>query len=91
MKDILDQFTEYFSTCIPSQLISNKDPELKESIAKYVITQDSVSSGSYCFDVRRNGLKKDGTQKQRSPINNQKTALLRPELGACVVTEQKWQ
>lgn len=80
LKDIIDQLTEYSSTFIPNQLIANKDPALKESITKYVTAQDSVSSGIYCFDVRRNGLKKDGTQIQIRPINEQKAALLRPEL-----------
>jgi hypothetical protein len=42
---------------------------------------DSESStGIYCIGVKRNGIRKDGTQKQRSPENNQKAALLRPEL-----------
>lgn len=79
--DVIQQFTQYFATFIPNQLISNKEMFLKTSITEYLNKTDSKSStGIYCFDVKRNGVKKDGTPAQRSPENNQKAALLRPKL-----------
>ncbi|EEM08014.1 hypothetical protein bmyco0003_52850 [Bacillus pseudomycoides] len=79
--DIIQQFTQYFSTFIPNQLIINKESALEKSISGYLNKSDSQSSsGIYCFGVKRNGLKNDGTPGQRKPENNQKAALLRPEL-----------
>ncbi|EKS8376089.1 TPA: hypothetical protein QC285_002506 [Bacillus cereus] len=76
--DIIQQFTQYFSTFIPNQLIINKESALEKSITRYLNKSDS--DGIYCFGVKRNGLKNDGTPGQRRPENNQKAELLRPEL-----------
>lgn len=79
--DVIQQFTQYFSTFIPDQLMTNKQAPLKNSIIEYLNKTDSESSrGIYCIGVKRNGIKKDGTLGQRSPENNQKAALQRPEL-----------
>lgn len=79
--DVIQQFTQYFSTFIPNHLIINKETSLRNSITEYLNKVDSESStGIYCIGVKRNGIKKDGTPGKRSPENNQKAALLRPEL-----------
>ncbi|MED5244988.1 DUF6037 family protein [Priestia sp. LL-8] len=79
--DVIQQFTQYFSTFIPNQLMANKETSLKNSITEYLNKTDSESStGIYCIGVKRNGIKKDGTSGKRSPENNQKAALLKPEL-----------
>ncbi|WP_144561378.1 DUF6037 family protein [Bacillus mycoides] len=80
-RDLMEEFAQYFSTYIPDRLLINKEEALKKSITEYLNKADSESSaGIYCIGVRRNGLKKDGTPGQRSPENNQKAALLKPEL-----------
>jgi hypothetical protein len=79
--DVIQQFTQQFSTFIPNQLIVDKEIDLKSSITEYLNKTDMDSSkGIYCIGVKRNGTKKDGTSGQRSPENNQKAAIFRPEL-----------
>ncbi|MDN4526417.1 DUF6037 family protein [Fictibacillus fluitans] len=79
--DIIQQFTQYFSTFIPNKLTGNKAALLMNAITEYLNKTDSDSSkGTYCFGLKRNGIKKDGTAKQRSSENNQKAALLKPQL-----------
>ncbi|WP_440971225.1 DUF6037 family protein [Peribacillus frigoritolerans] len=78
----MKQFTQHFSIFIPNHLTTtNNESPLKNSITEYLDKTDSQSSkGKYCFSVKRNGIRKDGKQAQRSPANNQKAALLRPNL-----------
>lgn len=78
--DITKQFTEYFSTFIPNRVIKNKAPLLKNTIINYLNNNREAGIGRYCFDFKRNGMKKDGTPKQRRPENNQKAESLRPDL-----------
>ncbi|MFP7442641.1 MULTISPECIES: DUF6037 family protein [Bacillus] len=75
--DIIKQFTIHFSTFIPNRVKGVKDTSLTNSIKEYLKKSDA---GTYCYAVKRNGLKKDGKLAQRSPENNQKAALLRPTL-----------
>ena len=71
-------FSEYFSEFIPKEKIIIKENNTeKEILAKRI---DKNDNGIYCFDVRRNGPKKDGSLKKRKPKNSNKAELLRPFL-----------
>ncbi|MGG0847792.1 DUF6037 family protein [Peribacillus simplex] len=78
--DITKQFTEYFSTFIPNRVNINKEPLLNDTIINYLNNNREAGTGRYCFDFKRNGMKKDGTPKQRRPENNQKAEFMRPDL-----------
>ena len=81
--DILHQFTEQFGKWIPVEI-----KDLSEGQKKAVVRQLGISDASddpdkiYCIDVRRSGTRADGSLKERSPFNSQKSEFLRPELYA---------
>lgn len=81
--DLLRQFTEQFGEWIPVEI-----EDLSEGQKKAVVRQLGISDTSdhpdkiYCIDVRRTGTRADGSLKERSPFNSQKSEFLRPELYA---------
>ena len=81
--DLLRQFTEQFGEWIPVEI-----KDLSEGQKKAVVRQLGISDASddpdkiYCIDVRRTGTKADGSLKERSSFNSQKSEFLRPELYA---------
>ncbi|MBN3554012.1 hypothetical protein JYA63_07040 [Fictibacillus nanhaiensis] len=77
--NILKQFTDHFATFIPDHISANNNPVLKEAVLTSLDRTDP-NPGRYCIGIRRNGYKKDGSPAQRTPENNQKAALLIPEL-----------
>ena len=77
-RELFLNFSEYFSEFIPKEKIIIKENNTeKEILAKRI---DKNDNGIYCFDVRRNGPKKDGSLKKRKPKNSNKAELLRPFL-----------
>lgn len=77
-RELFLNFSEYFSEFIPKEKIIIKENNTeKEILAKRI---DKNDNGIYCFDVRRNGQKKDGSLKKRKPKNSNKAELLRPFL-----------
>jgi len=79
--DILQEFNKYFGGFIPTKINVNKVKEQKY-LMEYSLSQSDSEDPEkkYCFKVKRNGLKKDGTPAHRSPYNDNVTRLRRPEL-----------
>jgi len=77
-RELFLNFSEYFSKFIPIEKVIIKENNTeKEILAKRT---DKKDNRIYCFDVQRNGSKKDGSLKQRRPENSNKAELLRPFL-----------
>lgn len=81
--DLLRQFTEQFGKWIPVEI-----EDLSDGQKRAVVRQLGISDASddpdkiYCIDVRRTGTRADGSLKERSSFNSQKSEFLRPELYA---------
>lgn len=74
--DILKQFSEYFGSCIPTEINPNKSENLKITIVKSLSKSDSEDPNKiYCYTTKRNP-----DNQQRSPFNDNKTKTLRPNL-----------
>ncbi|OHU85180.1 hypothetical protein BET10_14045 [Pseudoalteromonas amylolytica] len=74
--EIIQQFTDYFSNFIPTQVSDNKPLLVKERMVESLSVSDSEDPKRvYCFDVRRNA-------GQRTMFNDNKTRLLRATLYA---------
>jgi hypothetical protein len=74
--EIIQQFNKYFSDFIPTQIKADKSDLLKQSMINSFSKSDNQDpNDKYCFNVIRNG--KNG---KRSPFNDNKTKLLRPNL-----------
>lgn len=79
--NVLSQFNEYLAKFIPIEIIDNKSELQKEAMATSLSKSDSEDPRrKYCFSVRRNPAKIDGTLGQRSIYNDNKTRLYRPTL-----------
>ncbi|WP_340021955.1 DUF6037 family protein [Paenibacillus sp. FSL K6-1096] len=79
--DILRQFKEYFSRFIPKEVVEDKTDEQLRAIVASLSKSDSENPNKlYCYQVRRNGCKSDGTLAQRSLYNDNKARILRPFL-----------
>lgn len=77
-RELFLNFSEYFSDFIPKEKVIIKENNIeKEILVKHT---DKNHNGIYCYNVKRNGRKKDGSLKQRSPENSNKAELLRPSL-----------
>lgn len=71
--DILQQFYAYFSKFIPDQINLNKSETIKSVMVSSLSKSDSEDPDKvYCYTVTRKG--------NRSPYNDNKTRLLRPNL-----------
>lgn len=78
-RDIFVQFAESFSNAIPQAKIIQRNNELeKQLIASRV--EPNNPNAIYCYDVRRNGHKENGSLNVRSLENSNKAELLRPTL-----------
>lgn len=74
--EILKQFNEQFARFIPTRVELNKPDRLKNPMVNDLSSSDSESPNKlYCFAVRRNG-----GNRNRTPFNDNKTRLLRPDL-----------
>lgn len=79
--DIIQEFTAYFNTYIPLQVINNKEDTQISLMVTSLSKRDGEDANKlYCFKVKRNSEKKDKTYGQRSIYNDNKTRLLRPDL-----------
>lgn len=79
--DVLSQFNEHLAKFIPTEIIENKSESQKEAMTTSLSKSDSEDPRrKYCFSVRRNPPKADGTLGQRSIYNDNKTRLYRPTL-----------
>ncbi|WP_340015673.1 DUF6037 family protein [Paenibacillus sp. FSL K6-1318] len=78
---ILQQFMEYFSRFIPVEVIDNKNEDQLKVMVSSLSKSDSENPNKlYCYQVRRNGIKSDGSLAQRSNFNDNKSRILRPFL-----------
>ncbi|WP_431193912.1 DUF6037 family protein [Bacillus multifaciens] len=79
--DILQQFNQHFSTFIPTKVIEKKS-NIQQKALIYSLSQSDAENPNklYCYAVKRNPPKADGTLGQRSPFNDNKTRILRPTL-----------
>ena len=74
--NILDQFNQYFSKFIPTEVNLKKTKEIKEIMIRSLSKSDSENPNKiYCFSVRRNP-----NNGRRTLYNDNKTKLLRPNL-----------
>lgn len=79
--EILTQFTENFARFIPNQVTLNKPDWLKRPMVGDLSSSDSENPNRlFCYDVRRSG--------NRSPFNDNKTRLLRPNLYSLFCDDQ---
>ena len=77
-REIFINFSECFARVIPMQKVINKPPLERELIGRRA--EGNNPNAIYCFDVRRNGRRLDGTPNSRSIENSNKAEILRPEL-----------
>lgn len=77
-REIFINFSECFARVIPMQKVINKPPLERELIGRRA--EGNNPNAIYCFDVRRNGRRSDGTPNSRSIENSNKAEMLRPEL-----------
>lgn len=86
---VLQQFNEYFSTFIPTEVIENKSDIQNKAMVRSLNESDAENPNKlYCYTVRRNPMKADGTLGQRSSFNDNKTRLLRPKLYQKLCTDK---
>lgn len=86
--DILIQFNEQLAQFIPIEVIGDKSNAQKEAMNVSLSKSDSEDPNRrYCFSVKRNSVRDDGTLGKRSPYNDNKTRLLRPSLYALLGTD----
>lgn len=77
-REIFINFSECFARVIPMQKVINKPLLERELIGRRA--EGNNPNAIYCFDVRRNGSRSDGTPNSRSIENSNKAEMLRPEL-----------
>lgn len=80
--DLLSQFKKYLGTFIPTKIKDTNYSDIeKTAIVRSLSQSDSEDPNKiYCYKVKRNPLKSDGTRSLRSPFNSDKTKILRPDL-----------
>ncbi|MBR0591531.1 DUF6037 family protein [Bacillus pumilus] len=79
--DIMSQFSQRLAEFIPTEVNDNKTENQKEAMCQSLSKSDSEDPRKkYCFSVRRNPVREDGTLGQRSSYNDNKTRLYRPNL-----------
>ena len=79
--EIMKQFSVYFSKYIPTKVINNKN-DIQKKVMCISLNKDSSENPNkiYCYKVKRNSKRADGTLRERSVYNDNKTRILRPEL-----------
>lgn len=79
--DLLKSFYNHLGKQIPSSVPVKVSAAEKKAMIKYLSESDSENPNKiYCYMVKRNPKKADGTSMTRSPFNDNKTKLLRPDL-----------
>lgn len=79
--DLLKSFYNHLGKQIPSSVPVKVSAAAKKAMIKYLSESDSENPNKiYCYMVKRNPKKADGTSMTRSPFNDNKTKLLRPDL-----------
>lgn len=77
-RSVFQHFSEYFAQFIPIQKNISKDKQQNSLIIFHLNKQSG--DGRYCFAIRRNPNKNDGSMGKRSCVNRDKAELLRPNL-----------
>ncbi|WP_415296950.1 DUF6037 family protein [Clostridium perfringens] len=77
-RDLFNDFSEIFAKYIPEEKIVNKSGIERKMIGSRV--EGGNPNAIYCYDVRRNGKREDGSPNVRSIENSNKAQILRPEL-----------
>lgn len=78
---ILKQFNERLAASIPTEVNENKNEAQKNAMVISLSNSDGENPNKiYCYKVKRNPKKLDGTLGRRSPYNDNKTRILRPIL-----------
>lgn len=77
-RNLFEDFSVIFSRYIPSEKVIVKSSQERLLIGRR--TEGNNANAIYCFDVRRNGKKEDGTPNERSVENSNKAEILRPDL-----------
>ncbi|MCP2036133.1 hypothetical protein L1279_003155 [Planomicrobium sp. HSC-17F08] len=78
---ILQQFNEFLASFIPANKIEKKSGLEEKAMSNSLSQSDADDPDKiYCFAVKRNSLKADGTYGERSPFNDNKAKILRKEL-----------
>ncbi|SQI96811.1 DUF6037 family protein [Aggregatibacter aphrophilus] len=77
-REIFINFSECFARVIPMQKVINKPLLERELIGRRA--EGNNPNAIYCFDVKRNGKRANGTPKSRTIKNSNKVEMLRPEL-----------
>lgn len=80
-RDLMLQFYERFGKFVPAAVPSRLSSEEKEVVINCLGRGDSEDPRKkFCYAVRRNGPRADGSAGRRSPFNSQKTQIRRPAL-----------
>ena len=77
-RNLFEDFSEIFSHFIPKDKIIDKCDT--ESILIGRRAEENNPNAIYCYDVRRNGRKEDGSPNERSIENDNNAQSLRPDL-----------
>lgn len=80
-RDLMLQFYETFGTFVPPEVRLKLGLEEQEIVIRRLDKGDSEDPRKkFCYAVRRNGHRADGSAGIRSAFNSQKTQIYRPEL-----------
>ena len=77
-RNLFDDFSELFAKFIPREKVTTKTDIERSLIGRRA--EENNPNAVYCFDVRRNGKKEDGTLNERSIENSNKADSLRSKL-----------
>ncbi|WP_437831586.1 DUF6037 family protein [Niallia taxi] len=81
LADILEQFNQHLSKHIPTEVTEGKSYNEQLAMVHSLSQSDSENPNKrFCYKVKRNPKRKDNSLGQRSPFNDNKTRILRPEL-----------
>ncbi|PET37928.1 hypothetical protein CN520_24485 [Bacillus cereus] len=79
--NILEQFNQLLSKHIPTEVIEGKSSIEQTAMIVSLSQSDSENPNKlYCYKVKSNPKRKDNSLGERSPFNDNKTRILRPEL-----------
>lgn len=78
-RDFFKDFSRNFSFFIPKMKVLDKSCDIERILIGRRAERNNPNA-IYCYDVRRNGTKEDGSPNKRSIENSNKAQTLRPEL-----------
>lgn len=79
--DRLNAFYRHLGVFVPTQVSMNLTEVQKRAMVVSLSNDDAENANKiFCYKVRRNPKREDGTHGQRSSFNDNKTRLLRPNL-----------